>query len=101
MFPFELVLKAAGTVLLFVSTGVWTAKNKRVGKERLRRAACVTVEYAPIHSARFYGESRLCLFGRSILLLCAEDILTGTPKRLGYLSHIRLSGIASRLQNII
>ncbi len=37
MFPFELVLKAAGAVLLFVSTGVWTAKNKRVGKERLRR----------------------------------------------------------------
>ena len=37
MLSYELVLKAAGAVLLFVSTGVWTAKNKRVGKERLRR----------------------------------------------------------------
>lgn len=37
MLSFELVLKAVGAVLLFVSTGLWTAKNKCVGKERLRR----------------------------------------------------------------
>lgn len=37
MFSYEIVLKAAGALLLFMSAGIWTAKNKRVGKERLCR----------------------------------------------------------------
>ena len=37
MLSYELMLKAAGALLLFASAGIWTAKNKRVGRERLLR----------------------------------------------------------------
>lgn len=37
MLTYELMIKAVGALLLFVSAGIWTAKNKRQGKERLRR----------------------------------------------------------------
>ena len=37
MLSYELMLKAVGALLLFMSAGIWTAKNKREGRERLCR----------------------------------------------------------------
>ena len=37
LLTYELMIKAVGASLLFVSAGIWTLKNMRRGKERLRR----------------------------------------------------------------
>jgi hypothetical protein len=37
LLSYELVIKGIGALLLFASAGVWSAKNNRQGKERLRR----------------------------------------------------------------
>ncbi len=37
MLTYEFLLKTVGALFLFASTGEWTAKNKRQGRERLRR----------------------------------------------------------------
>ncbi len=37
MLSYELFIKAVGSLLLFASAGMWTAKNNQQGNERLRR----------------------------------------------------------------